>query len=114
MKDKLKIQLKKYRDITLKLIENLNQNQFDELNDLLSERESVIYAINSLKYTNEEFKELCSDFKIIESEKILLNLMSKRKEFVRNEIEKMTIRRNANKSYNENFYNSNRIFSKKI
>jgi hypothetical protein len=110
----LSVQLIKYRDITLELISSVENENYDFLDDLLNHRETVILDINTLKYTEEEFKAACQELKILFLQDNLNKLINYKKDKVRHELDSLSSNKSAQKSYNKNFSVDSIFFNKKI
>jgi len=110
----LKDNLKQYKDITLELISNVEKDNFEILDMLLSNRQNVIDEIEKLNYTKEEFLNLCKELNILVLQQKLTKLMNMKKANLRNDIDALTNSQNANKSYNKKFAVDSVFFNKKI
>ena len=101
--NKLKDELENYRGITINLLETLEEEKYNDLDILLSKRQDVINIINDISYTKDEFKKICTEFEIVILQDKLTQEMDKRREEVKNSIERLTKYKSANKSYNNKF-----------
>lgn len=110
----LKDNLKQYKDITLELISNVEKDNFEILDMLLSNRQNVIDEIEKLNYAKEEFFNLCKELDILVLQQKLTKLMNMKKANLRNDIDALTSSQNANKSYNKKFAVDSVFFNKKI
>lgn len=106
--------LENFKIITLKLIEELEKDNFDELDSLLNLRQLEIDKMDNINYTKEEFKKLCMEYKILALQERLTKLMNQKRMEVRNEIDKLSEAKSANKSYNKRFSIDSIYFNKKI
>ncbi|AKA70314.1 flagellar protein FliT [Clostridium scatologenes] len=109
----LKKELKVYNSDTLKLIESLKKEDYDSLDGLLDKRQQTIDKIIKLNYTKEEFREIAEELQIPIYEKNLLDLMLKKREETKNELEKIASSKNASNVYNKKILNHS-IFNKRI
>lgn len=110
----LKKQLETYNADTLKLIESLEKEDFDALEGLLNKRQQTIDRISKLDYTEQEFSETAEELQILVYQKKLSEIMLKRRESVRKEINKISNAKNASNMYNKGIYSNSRIFNKTI
>ncbi|MCY6353967.1 flagellar protein FliT [Clostridium sp. ZS2-4] len=110
----LKDKLKEYRDITVKIITSVENEDYDNLDELLSDRQEIINLINQLKYSKKDFLYWCKELDILVLNQKLVKLMNKKKADLRNNINKLTNSQNANKSYNKQYAADSVFFNKKI
>lgn len=110
----LKQSLEEFKVITIKLIEMIEKGDFEALEDLLLNRQQKIDEMDKMTYTKEEFTMLCSEVQILRLQEKLTNLMNEKRFEVRNEINKLTDMKSANKSYNKRFNVDSIYFNKKI
>jgi hypothetical protein len=114
MIDKLKEEFKNYKDITLKLVKVLEEEKYDELNDLLSERQELIDKVNSINYKRADIASVFSELKLLEAEDKLKDLMKKKMDGVKDNIDNLAKTKRAGKSYNSKFSVDPIYFNKKI
>lgn len=110
----LKKQLETYNTDTLELIESLEKEDYDALEGILNKRQQTIDSISKLDYTEQEFSEIVEELQILVSQKKLSELMLKKRESVREEINKISNAKNASNMYNKGIYSSSRVFNKII
>ena len=110
----LKKQLETYNVDTLRLIESLEKEDYDALEGILNKRQQTIDSISKLDYTEQEFSEIAEELQILVSQKKLSELMLKKRESVREEINKISNAKNARNMYNKGIYSSSRMFNKII
>ena len=103
MVNKLKHELENYRRITINLLETLEEEKYNDLDVLLTNRQDVINIINDISYTKDEFKKICTEFEIVILQDKLTQEMDKRREEVKIAIKNLSKYKNANKSYNNKF-----------
>lgn len=110
----LKIKLKQYRDVTVELIANVENDNFQLLDELLLDRQNIMDEIDKLNYSKDEFLNLCKEFDILVLQQKLVKLMDQKKANLRNDIDTLANSKNANKSYNKRFTADSVFFNKKI
>ncbi|WP_251860523.1 hypothetical protein [Clostridium sp. Marseille-Q2269] len=110
----LDIYLKEFKEITLNLIDNLNKENYDDIDRLMNDRQRLIESINKLQYKKEEFENLVKELDIIKCNEDFGILMKTKKEEYKKEIKKYALKRNASRIYNKDIYGGCAIFSKKI
>lgn len=110
----LKQYLDDYKNITIELINNLYCDNLDSINEFMHKRQNILDYIQKLEYSKEEFKSIADDIKLFDIEERLKDVMIEKKEKLLSDMEKMSVSRNANNSYNKNFYGNARVFSKNI
>lgn len=103
-----------FKQVTIELISVLKRNEINKLDDLLNSRQVIIDNVEKLKYTAEEFTDICNELDVIKIEDELLELMQEKKDSTKEELSKIQLTRNANNNYNKSFYNSVEMFNKKI
>ena len=101
--NKLKDELDIYQKITRNLLKSLEEEDYDALDGLLSDRESVISSINAMSYSKDEFNKICSELEIVLLQDNLTQEMHKKSKEVKNAISDLAKRKSANKSYNNKF-----------
>lgn len=106
--------LKQYMELTVKLINEVEGYNFENLDLLLQNREEVIERIKAIRYTEEEFKIACKAYNLVLLEKKLNDLIHKSKIELKNEIDKFSESKSANKGYNKKFSVDSLYFNKKI
>lgn len=110
----LKRQLEVYNSDTLKLIESLEKEDYDVLEGLLNKRQQTIDNISKLDYTKQEFSEVAEELKILEHQKRLSDLMTRKRDDVKEELNKISNAKNASHMYNKRMYSNSRVFNKTI
>lgn len=114
MEKELNEKLISYKNVTCCIIKSLENEEYDNLENLFSDRQEIIDKINLLKYEGEKFKKISEELELIKTEIYLGELLKSKKEFVSNEIRKMSANRNASRSYNKKFNVDSIFFNKKI
>lgn len=114
MNIQLKQSLEEFKTITIGLIEIIEKDDFEALEGLLLNRQQKIDEMDKMTYSKEEFTTLCSEYQILRLQERLTTLMNEKRFEVRNEINKLTDMKSANKSYNKRFNVDSIYFNKKI
>ncbi|WP_032121992.1 flagellar protein FliT [Clostridium amazonitimonense] len=114
MNQELRRYMEDYREKTLKSIELIEKEDLEPLDDILNSRQGIIDSIENLQYKKEDFINLCEEFKIMQLQKRLTEVMNEKKMQYRIEIDKIKESKNANKSYNKQFSVDSIYFNKKI
>lgn len=104
----------KYRDISIKLIECMEKEDYDSLEALLNERQRIIENIEEISYSKEEFTKICKRFDILILQKRLSDLMNEKRTKVKRELESLNESKNARKNYNRSYSIDSMYFNKKI
>lgn len=110
----LKEALVKFKLLTEKLIENLEEGKFDDIENLFNERQEIINQLSKVNYSKKEFIELSKELNIMELDNTLGNLINEKQAQIKEELTKIKTQRNANRQYNKGFYNNSNVLSKKI
>ena len=103
-----------FKNITLDLINALECDDFDILESLIEKRQAIISTLEKTDYTEEEFKHIASSIDLLTLQKKVLDLMNVKKVELRNEMDKLSEVKNANKSYKSRFAVDSVYFNKKI
>ncbi|NFF61836.1 hypothetical protein FDB08_10195 [Clostridium botulinum] len=91
--------LKKYRDMNMNIINELNNDNIDLVEELLNKKDKLIKKIETIEYSKQEFKKIVLDLKLNESEKMLNQLSMVKKQEYRKEINSINKGKNANRIY---------------
>lgn len=114
MMEELKGYLVAFKSITCSLIDCLAKDNYDDLDTLLNERQSIISNIEKLQYNGEEFVKIAEELEIDELQNNLNSqFIKKRIELVDN-IKKISANRNVQNSYNNNASQDSFFFNKKL
>ena len=106
--------LVRFKQITIELIEALQQDQDNKLEVLLDRRQMAIESIQKLTYTTEQFTNICNELGILNLQQELSELMVDKKESTKKELNKIQATKNANNNYNKGFYANSGTFDKQI
>ena len=107
-------QLVGFKQVTIELIGALQQDEINKLDNLLDRRQMIIENMGKLRYTTEQFANICDELDMLKVQHELVELMQKKKKNAKQELNKIQITRNANNNYNKSFYNNVEMFNKKI
>ncbi|WP_027625835.1 flagellar protein FliT [Clostridium lundense] len=110
----IKEYLQSFKDITIKLIYNVKEDDLDAVDSLMEERQKIIDNIDHMEFSKEEFVDIAKELNIIEYDKELEKVINEKKANIKEEMRKLSTNRNANVNYNKKFYSNSTIFSKKI
>lgn len=110
----LREKLNEYKNITIKLIDEIEREEYDNLDKLLSKRQDLINDIEKLKYTKEDFLKLCKEFDILVLQQKLIKLTNEKKANLRHNIDNLSASQTANKSYGKRYAVDSVFFNKKI
>ncbi|WP_052107623.1 flagellar protein FliT [Clostridium novyi] len=91
--------LKSYRDLNIGIINALNEDKLDLVEELLAKKDNLIEKIQSMNYEKEEFLKISNELKVMDSEKTLSDLTLAKKNQYKNEMNKITKNKNANRMY---------------
>ena len=91
--------LKSYKDLNIKTINALKEDNLDLVEELLAKKDTVIDEIQSMNYQKEEFLKISNELKVMESEKTLSNVTIAKKNQYKNEMNKIAKNKNANRIY---------------
>lgn len=110
----LKRNLDQFKDLTIRLIDCLEKEDYDSLETLFNDRQTVIDEINKLKYPKESFKSICMELQLMPLQQKLTMLMNQRKVEAKQELEKLSASKIATKNYNTKQKVDPLFFNKKI
>lgn len=105
--------LNQYKNMTIKIIECLENDKFSDMQLLIEAREDIIDGIKNSEYTQEEFKQLCSNLDLINLEHQLNVLINTKKSSIKEKLDKSIKRSQVNDCYNK-MQTGSFIFSKKV
>jgi hypothetical protein len=106
--------LNSLRNITVELIGFIEKEQYDNLDELLNNRQSLIDSMKALKYEANEFNELCSKYEIPGLEKKLTGVLTDKQSELKLKMSNITQGKSAVKNYNKKQYVDSVFFTKKI
>jgi hypothetical protein len=103
-----------YKETSIKLIEALNNEEYDKLNILLDDRQKLIELLKNYNYTSKEFKDICEELDILYIQRELEEKMKNRMNDAKEELKKIHANKSINKNYNKVQYVDSIFFNKKI
>jgi hypothetical protein len=110
----LKKCLVEFKDLTIKLIEFIEKEEYDNLEILFQQRDTLIYEMDKLEYSKENFKELSNELQLIPLQQMLTLIMNKSRVGIKQELDKLSASKTANKSYNIKYKADPLFFNKQI
>ena len=110
----LEVALTDYRAITIKLIESLENDDYDSLEGLINQRQKLINTMSDMDYSKDEFKTQCSKLEIVMLQHKLDSLMVNKRNNLRQEMDNLSAAKNANRNYTKGFNVDSFFFNKKI
>jgi hypothetical protein len=114
MEDQVIEELGRYRNLSLRLIEELQRENYDVLDKLLIERQEIIDRCILINYPKEKFQELMDELGLQSLDIEIKELMASKRDEVKGMINKLADQRNAHKSYNSKFSVDSIYFNKKL
>lgn len=114
MNDILNQLLIKFNDVTKKMIDELENENYEASDVLLDERQDIIEKINSIKYTKEEFKEIACELKLLSYESKVEVLMNEKKCKEKENLNRLSKIKRATNTYNKGFSSVPFYVSKKV
>ncbi|MCH5138508.1 flagellar protein FliT [Clostridiaceae bacterium UIB06] len=113
MEQELVNAMKEYREFTIELISCLEREDYDSLEYFLNKRQQILDRLSNMDYNREELSKVSEELQLLDYHKKLSDLMLKKRDKVKQDINSLTQRKNANNMYNKRVYGAN-VFSKKI
>lgn len=110
----IKATLSKYKDDTLSLINCLESENYDALEGLMNDRQTLIDTMNSSDFDKEQFAKLCREYDIVKLDSKLHDIMSSKMDLIKKEIKKIELNKNLNSNYNMKMSVDSIFFNKKI
>jgi hypothetical protein len=104
----------KFKELTLMLINSVENEEYDNLDFLINERQKLIDKMELLDYTKEEFKDTCIELQILPLQQKLTTLINNSKSKIRSELDNMATSKTANRNYNKGFRVDAVFFNKQI
>jgi hypothetical protein len=106
--------LVEFKDLTIKLIECVEKQEYDNLEMHFHQRDTLILQMGKLEYSKENFKELSDLLQLMPLQQELTLIINKSRADIRQEIDKLSVFKSANKSYNTKYKADPLFFNKKI
>ncbi|WP_297438289.1 hypothetical protein [uncultured Clostridium sp.] len=88
-----------YKNISLKILEELDIDEFLKLEEFLDEKDKIQKEIISLNLKQEEMKSNLEYFNIIETDKAIVEKIMKKKVETKGKLNDVKIRKNASTAY---------------
>lgn len=112
--EKLRESLMNFQRLTAALINILKLEDYDAIDEVLNEREEIINTVRTLNYNSKDFKRISSELRLSELETVLNKLLNEKRQFVRDQMNKLKTSKMANNNYQRSFKPDSMFFSKKI
>jgi hypothetical protein len=110
----LRQQLTEFKELTIKIIDCLEKEDYDNLEILFNDRQTIIDKTDKLQYSKESFKAISNQLQLMPLQQKLTLIMNKSRIEVRQEIDKLSASKTANKGYNTKYKADPLFFNKKI
>lgn len=104
--------MEQYRDVSVRLINSL-KNDGDDGELLIEEREKLLGYLKRTEFSKNDLIAIADELDLVEIEKQVTEAISKVRNLLKEEISELNIKRNANRSYGNNF-SSISFINKKI
>ncbi|MCY6370398.1 hypothetical protein [Clostridium ganghwense] len=92
--------LTKYKQITLQAMECLKRDEIEDVESLIQSRDYIIEDMKKIQYSQEDFKNICNEYGIMEKEKELFSMMNAKKIEVKRKMDESIKARNVKNQYN--------------
>lgn len=106
--------LSKYKEITLKLIKQLEIEDYDSLEGLLDSRQGFIDEISKMSYSKEDMNKIYEELQIQQLQDQLHFVMNEKKQEVKDNIDSLSINKVAKDKYTNGFKADYYFLNKKI
>ncbi|URZ00976.1 flagellar protein FliT [Clostridium felsineum] len=107
--------LTKYKELTVKIYDKVNKDEYDEeIDTFFDKRKIIIEEIKDKNYTGEELRTTVKTLKVLEEEKKLEDVLSLKKSEVQKAMAKLRVGKNARNTYGKGFSVGSFYMSKKI
>jgi hypothetical protein len=110
----LKKCLVEFKNLTIKLIECTEKEEYDNLEILFHQRDTLIHQMDELEYSKDNFKELSYELQLMPLQQKLTLIINKKRTCTRQELGKLSASKTANKSYNIKYKADPLFFNKRI
>lgn len=108
----LKKAMKDLKNVTCKLIDKLQQDDYDVLENLMDDRQELLNTLEKLDCTKEQYFTMAQEFEIIQLQNKLSKIMAEKKQKLKQKIDNISKKKVLTKGYSNHIGAS--IFSKKI
>lgn len=95
----IEVLLKDYKNISLKILEELDKEGFEKLEFLLEEKDKIQERVKELNVESGKMKILFKEFETIELDEKIIEKMTTKKSYIKEKIEEVNKRRQANNIY---------------
>lgn len=112
--DNLNNLLNKFSEITDKVIENLENEEYDQVNLSLENREKIINEIKNIDYAIEEFKSISLSLNLEEKEKKLNSALEEKFNEKKEVLDRISKAKHANSEYKKAYSVDSIFINKKI
>jgi len=106
--------LKQYKEITLKLINLLEIEDYDSLESVLDNRQNLIDEMSQMSYTKETMNKIYEELQIQQLQDKLNIVMNEKREEIKANIENLSASKTARKGYTNGFKVDSLFLNKKI
>lgn len=110
----LRDKIKELRDVSIEMKNSLDKEDYDGMEMFLNKRQEIIDYLMKLEYSKDDFAQLCEEYKIVELQEEIKQRIIIKKDEIKNEIKKLSMSKNAAKSYNKKFAADAIFFNKRI
>lgn len=110
----LEAYIKEYKNITEKVKVSLVNEKYEEISDLLNQREEIIKDINKLSYKKEEFISIANDIKLFDLDREMNAMLNEKKNEFENKYINIRKSKAAANKYRKKFSVNPFYISKKI
>ncbi|MGL5633622.1 MAG: hypothetical protein ACRCX8_17620 [Sarcina sp.] len=95
----IEILLEDYKNLSIAILEELDKDGFKNLEILLEKKDEVQEKVKSLSVESKKLKQLFEEFQTIELDEKIIEKMTSKKSSVKEKIEEVNKRRQANHVY---------------
>lgn len=100
----IRIVLEEYKQVSLKLIETI-ENDGDDGEVLIKRREELLECLKVNGFSKDELKIISSELELVKIEEKIIKAIEFTKKNIKNEINELKRKKEANKSYGNSFNN---------
>lgn len=106
--------LLEFKSLTDSMIYCIEHDDIEAMDGYIEKRQGVIEAIEGLDYTQEQFKEICSDLNLLKGQQVLSQLIVRKKDELKDKISDLREKNTANRNYARSSMVNRSFFNKKI
>ncbi|WP_195509794.1 flagellar protein FliT [Clostridium tyrobutyricum] len=114
MNEKLMDTMSEYKQITFNIMYCIENEKFDDIDELFKRRQSIINSLSSIDYTKEESDEVVLKLELKKLECDAENIAHKKKFDISSKIKSFLNNKHANIAYNSGRAGNSMYFNKKI